>query len=330
MNSTDILENLYYQINSIYPLILIPLGTIGNLIVIIIYTRKEFFITSTGFYFAFSAIIDTLALYFGSIKYAYLGFKRQGMLDTSDFMCKFFRYSIYVLVAISAWTLVAINIDRLLYFNSKKFFNHLHKTKWQIIIILLMVSIISLLNIPNLVFSMLKDSECSTSPYELQVINIIDNVFSILLPYTIMIISDFFMVLKMYKSKIKVLDRKNSQKIAYHNMFLVVGRSSIFLILNLPLSVFLVLASLNELEGDYYVKIIFTILNSLCYFNYSINLFVHLILNKLFRKRILRIINTSYSKSLEFFSTKTEITVKTIQIDPLARISNLQPVLAAS
>jgi len=63
MNSTDILENLYYEINSIYPLILIPLGTIGNLIVIIIYTRKEFFNTSTGFYFAFSAIIDTLALY---------------------------------------------------------------------------------------------------------------------------------------------------------------------------------------------------------------------------------------------------------------------------
>ena len=113
-------------------------------------------------------------------------------------------------------------------------------------------------------------------------------------------------------------------------MFLVVGRSSIFLILNLPLSVFLVLASLNELEGDYYVKIIFTILNSLCYFNYSINLFVHLILNKLFRKRILRIINTSYSKSLEFFSTKTEITVKTIQIGPLARISNRQLVLAAN
>jgi hypothetical protein len=138
------------------------------------------------------------------------------------------------------------------------------------------------------------------------------------------------MFLKMYKSKIKVLDRKNSQKIAYHNMFLVVGISSIFLILNLPLSVFLVLASLNELEGDYYVKIIFTILNSLCYFNYSINLFVHLILNKCFRKRFLRIITTSYSKSLEFFSTKTEITVKTIQISPLARISNRQPVLAAN
>ena len=215
MNSTDILENLYYQINSIYPLILIPLGTIGNLIVIIIYTRKEFFITSTGFYFAFSAIIDTLALYFGSIKYAYLGFKRQGMLDTSDFMCKFFTFTIYALVGISAWTLAAINIDRLLYFYSSIIINNLHKTKWQIIIILLMVSIISLLNIPNLVFSMLKDSECYTSPYELQVINIIDNVFSILLPYTIMIVSDVFMVLKMYKSKNKVLEKKKITKSSF-------------------------------------------------------------------------------------------------------------------
>jgi hypothetical protein len=329
MNSTEILENLYYEINSIYPLILIPLGTIGNLIVIIIYTRKEFFITSTGFYFAFSAIIDTLALYFGSIKYAYLGLKREGMLNISEFMCKFFRYSIYVLVAISAWTLVAINIDRLLYFYNKKFFNHLHKTKWQIIIILIMVSIILLLNIPNLFFSMLKNSECDSSPYALQVINIIDNVFSILLPYTIMIFSDVFMVLKMYKSKNKVLERKKSQKLAFHYMFLAVGRSCIFLILNFPLSVYLVLASLNELKANNYYLIIFTILNILCYLNYSINLFVHLILNKCFRKRILRIIKSSYSKSLGFFSTKTETTVKTNQIAHFAKISNRQLVLIA-
>jgi uncharacterized membrane protein YwzB len=217
MNSTDILENLYYEINSIYPLILIPLGTIGNLIVIIIYTRKEFFITSTGFYFAFSAIIDTLALYFGSIKYAYLGFKRQGMLDTSDFMCKFFTFTIYALVGISAWTLAAINIDRLLYFYSSIIINNLHKTKWQIIIILIMVSIVLLLNIPNFFFNTLKDSDakrkdCYTSPYGYRVINIIDNVFSILLPYTIMIVSDVFMVLKMYKSKNKVLEKKNHKK----------------------------------------------------------------------------------------------------------------------
>ena len=330
MNSTEILENLYYEINSIYPLILIPLGTIGNLIVIFIYTRKEFFITSTGFYFAFSAIIDTLALYFGSIKYAYLGFKREGMLDTSDFMCKFFTFTIYALVAISAWTLVAINIDRLLYFYSTIIINHLHKIKWQTIIILIMVSIILLLNIPNLFFNKLKDSECYTSPYGYRVMNIIDNVFSILLPYSIMIISDVCMVLKMFKSKNKVLERKKSQKVAFHYMFLAVGRSSMFLILNSPLSIFLLYVSLKETDIDYYDKVIFTILNSLCYLNYSINLFVHLILNKCFRNRILRIIKFSYSKSLRFFSTKTEITLKSNQVSRLTKISNRQPVLVAN
>jgi len=134
------------------------------------------------------------------------------MLDTSDFMCKFFTFTIYALVGISAWTLAAINIDRLLYFYSSIIINNLHKTKWQIIIILIMVSIVLLLNIPNFFFNTLKDSECYTSPYGYRVINIIDNVFSILLPYTIMIVSDVFMVLKMYKSKNKVLEKKNHKK----------------------------------------------------------------------------------------------------------------------
>ena len=155
--------------------------------------------------------------------------------------------------------------------------------------------------------------------------NIIDNVFSILLPYSIMIISDVFMVLKMFKSKNKVLERKKSQKVAFHYMFLAVGRSSMFLILNSPLSVYLLLASLNELKADNFYIIIFTIFNILCYLNYSINLFVHLILYKCFRKRILRIIKSSYSKSLGFFSTKIETTVKTNQIAPLTKISNRQP-----
>ncbi len=68
-------------------------------------------------------------------------------------------------------------------------------------------------------------------------------------------------------------------------MFLAVGRSSIFLILNSPLSIFLSYISSKETAIDYYDLIIFTILNSLSYFNYSINLFVHLILNKAFGLR---------------------------------------------
>jgi len=289
MNTTKILENLYYEMNSIYPLIIIPFGTVGNLIVIFIYTRKKLFKTSTGFYFAFSAMIDTLVLYFGSIKYVYYGFRRENMLNISNFMCKFFRYSIYVLVAISAWTLVVINIDRL------RISSHMNKKKWQILIIFLMISIISILNIPILIFFE-QENSCVLKNGIKHTINIIDSIFSIFIPYTLMIISDVLMVLKIYKSKNKVLDRKNSQKIAYHYMFLAVGRSSIFLVLNSPIYVFLVYTSLKENDVDYYDKIIFTIFNFLFYFDYSMNIFIHLTLNLTFRKRFSLIIRTAYLK----------------------------------
>ena len=58
------LNKLYYEINKIYPLILISLGTLGNTFTFFIYTRAELNKTTTAFYFSCSALIDTLALYF--------------------------------------------------------------------------------------------------------------------------------------------------------------------------------------------------------------------------------------------------------------------------
>ena len=107
------LNKLYYEINKIYPLILISLGTLGNTFTFFIYTRAELNKTTTAFYFSCSALIDTLALYFGAFKFFLDGINGTNTLEANDFNCKFLTYTIYTLAEVSPWILVSVSVDRL-------------------------------------------------------------------------------------------------------------------------------------------------------------------------------------------------------------------------
>ena len=101
------------DLNLYFPILLIVIGTIGNLITFLIYTRVEFRRTSIGFYYSCLAVVDTVALYVGSIKY-YIKAKNDYNLTTeSVFACKILTSSIYFLAQLSAWITVIASIYRL-------------------------------------------------------------------------------------------------------------------------------------------------------------------------------------------------------------------------
>ena len=103
---------------AIYLLALIIFGKIGNSLAGFIYTKKELFKTSTGFYFFCSVIIDTLALYFGLLKFFLEAVWNIDILLDSEFNCKFLRFTVYFSVQLSAWLLVTVSLDRALIFFS--------------------------------------------------------------------------------------------------------------------------------------------------------------------------------------------------------------------
>jgi hypothetical protein len=286
-------ENICRTLNKIYPLVLIPIGTIFNLISLYIFTRNEFFKTSTGFYFSFSSIVDTLLLYFGSFKFILEGFIGTNPELFSDFNCKFLQYSVYTLAYISSWTLVIISFDRL--FLVLNVLIQLKKKKFQILIVLFLVCFFCLINTPMLVFIQVKleldsnKTKCQTFDpyYNFLFLNIFDLLFSCLIPFVLVISNSLYIITRLHKSKRRVFDKNHSFRITKHYIIIIFVRGIIFLFLNTPVvaTTFGIIKSdqigLNNL---YYV-----IGNLVFYVNYTITFLVHFIMNKAFREKFLKI-----------------------------------------
>ena len=285
------LDEIYFTLNSVYPLILIGLGTIFNSLSIHIFTRKEFFKTSTGFYFSFSAIVDTLTLYFGSIKFFIEGISRENPENYSQSNCKFFQYIIYTLVYISAWNLVIIAFDRL--FITLRMFTCLRNRKIQLFVICILTCLFFVVNIPILVYSDLKIENNNTVcvnlfPLNLLILNTIDFLTSVFVPFVLVFTISIVIICKVYKSKKKVFNKNHSFKITKHYVIVLMTRSVLFLFLNTPIIITTYFITNNHNDGLF--NLIYVIGNILAYVNYSINFFVHFLMNKLFRERFSKIL----------------------------------------
>jgi hypothetical protein len=283
-------ENICRTLNTIYPLVLIPIGTIFNFICLFIFTRNEFFKTSTGFYYSFSSIVDTLLLYFGSFKFFLAGIIGTNPELFSDFNCKFLQYSVYTLAYISAWNLVIISFDRL--FLVLNVLIQLKKKKFQILIVLLLVSFFCLINTPMLVFIKLDENKtkCQTFDpyYNFLFLNIFDLLFSCVIPFVLVISNSLYIITRLHKSKRRVFDKNHSFRITKHNIIIIFVRGIIFLFLNTPVVAFtfgIIKSDQTGLNNLFYV-----IGNVVFYVNYTVTFFVHFIMNKAFREKFLKTI----------------------------------------
>ena len=140
------------DLNLYFPILLIVIGTIGNLITFLIYTRVEFRRTSIGFYYSCLAVVDTVALYVGSIKY-YIKAKYDYNLTTeSVFACKFLTSSIYFLAQLSAWITVIASIDRLFSIVRPLHYSLIRRNKLQYVMVGSIFAVLLLLNGPNIMY----------------------------------------------------------------------------------------------------------------------------------------------------------------------------------
>ncbi len=302
-------EELFFKINAIYPIVLVILGSIGNGLVIIIFTSNGFKKTSTCFYFAFLAIVDTFAIYIGAIKFSYEGFTKSELGLVSLFFCKFTPFITYSLSNISSGTLVVISLERLFRTFSTKVFSKLQGKKFQFLIIISLVLLIFMVNIPILIYFDLKNDtnnslECESSNQKILTINIVDFIFSIFLPFSITILSSIIILIKIKKSKNKISSNIQTFRKASNYMLTIITRIIVFFLLNSPLSILLIWFAEKKLENEFEISVynfIYTIFNILFYFDYSINFFVHFTMNISFRKKFYKLTINFFLNIRKFF-----------------------------
>jgi hypothetical protein len=101
-------------VSGVIPIVLITVGTLGNLLVVIILLNKENRGTSTNVYLTFLCVVDTLSLYQWNLDYAVYEFTngKNKITDQSLFLCKSGAFLSFYTLHTSAMFLTLVALDR--------------------------------------------------------------------------------------------------------------------------------------------------------------------------------------------------------------------------
>ncbi len=115
---TTCTEHTFYQyevgkdIITYIPIILLIVGTLGNLLIGVVMCRKNFRRTVTGFYLLMLAIADTCVLWTAVFRFVLQGQAHLEIRTISNIACKLHVFLTYWISDFSAWVLVTLAIER--------------------------------------------------------------------------------------------------------------------------------------------------------------------------------------------------------------------------
>ena len=293
------IEKINKVILSIFPFLFIPLGILFNGITFYIYTRKTLIKTSAGFYFSVLAIVETLALLSGSLKYSTYNLWNFHPHNYSIFLCKFNTTATYILCQMASWILVIISIDRLILIKYPYKFVGTKFIKIRIAFIVSIFFIITIINIPNLIFLDLISVNISNQSmnqicifdslsYDQININLIDLFLTAIIPFIIMMFSGVVAAIIILNSKNKISQSTVKPRRKYRFLSTIIARNLLFLVFNLPICLTMIINNLRY-QKYIYIDFVFTISNIFVYANFAFSLFVHLIFNDAFYNIFIKI-----------------------------------------
>ena len=271
--------------------------------------------------------MDTLALCIGSLKFYLNAVGYINLTTYSTLTCKFFTSSIYILAQFSAWIIVLTNVDRLASVISPHvpvMNAYSRSRKFQYIAVVFVGFVILTLNVPSIVYfhisrEHLLDANNSfvlvltcelgnRTYYNNNIADIMDLFIFSLIPFFIMIVSSIIISVTIFRSRLKLkkkyrsisgsnlacLTEANSKRKKKKNLqfsFTILGTNLLFLILNLPICLILLIRNFKRQDDYFYesrvtLDLAFTIANILAYLNFSISILIHYFLNHLFRSRL--------------------------------------------
>jgi hypothetical protein len=306
------LEKMIYTMNIIFAAVLATMGLFGNPLTLYIYSRGTFKRTSTGFYFSCLAVVNSAALIIFVIRLLMENISQIDISGETNFYCKFFTITMYILSPLSAWIETAASLDRLAATKFTPLFNSIKRRRFQVLMVALITVALITLNVPNIYYFQLIDrlynssnnyNRCQVcgidkkeSVYNLLWVNVIDLLISILIPFLLMIFSSFKISLKIFKSKVNVVNLKNSRTNLlreYQFAATIIGRNILFLALNLPMAVFLIIDIHCDLftfsTNNIHYDLGYAIATFFSYLNYSNTFLVDIVCNRMYRKRFKQI-----------------------------------------
>lgn len=308
------LEAIVRHLYIIFPILLLSIGSIGNLFTVYVYSRKCFRKTSIAFFYTCLGVIDTSILLIGLPKYFLHHLRVFSILTYSTFTCKFFTTIIYILQQMSSWTLVLASFNRYFSININPFFKFTKSRSFQIGSFAVTSVIIVLINLPNAIylqitylkqgnhsmFNVTNISLCELGENSIffnnRTSDFLDLFMFAIIPFILMSISTYLLSKIVYQSRRRFSSKAKPAALKRETQFsiTIICINIMFLIFNLPICILLIIRNFqNEAAFNYEeifeFELAFAIANIWSYMNFSSSFFIHLIFNRLFRYRFMRI-----------------------------------------
>ncbi|XP_074659843.1 FMRFamide receptor-like [Tubulanus polymorphus] len=295
--------------------IIIILGTIGNILAIIVFSARPVSSKPTSILMRLLAIFDTLVLYTGLLRYWILATWKYDIRSYSLTTCLVHTYLLYVFVTISVWILVTVTIHRLIVvvvpLKAKTML-----TMKSLFITMLALLIFSLtLNLHMLWTVEWHDRRCmpQKSFWWDHVWPKIDLCINALIPFVVLMLCNAVIIWKVHESAKKVTKSSSgvTTKSRLNSMTaMLISVNFVFLICNLPLTVYnLDIFKPNTDHQNAIDWLIWAILNLLMYTNNAANFYIYSISGPRFRGELISLFtcredSKSTNPSLTDMSTK--------------------------
>ena len=278
-------------VSSVLDVVVLSIGLIGNIISIIIFSRKTFRNNSISTYCIALAISECLSI-IQLINIIYYFPNNDFLFNLNDTSCKIVHIGIILLSGIPPFIMAAFSVDKLLSMRTnsiailkKKWF------QWSVVAAIVLFNIGFYMYYPILV----KRTEifpgyflCNGYTIGFYTIHQILVIFEIcIIPFAILMITSILTIRQLFKSSnsIERNGKMSKERKSRDRKYAItsVTFNIMFIVLKLPSAFFYILMVLYNYFDAYY----FNIANLLFFIISSSSFFVHLVTNSLFRKEFL-------------------------------------------
>lgn len=250
----------------------------GNPLVIYIMTRPYFLKISIFRFSATASFISILRL-LGWIANAYRDYIG---VNSSVFTCKVFYYVVYLPHDVASWIMVWTGIDRYLSVKYPKKFAFRNKTKFQVLIILIIISL-------NLFVFDFVSNACQVVDFKLAIFSVIETGFlSTALPGFLMIIISCMIYKRLIDNKKKIGANQKKEITLFKTLISVY---TLYLICYLPYYISYVIYCF--LGTNFESTITWQITQYLCAFYSAFDYFIYFFSNRIFREHSLKLFGLS-------------------------------------
>ncbi|KAL3848132.1 hypothetical protein ACJMK2_019009 [Sinanodonta woodiana] len=303
--------------------ILIVIGTVGNILSIVVLVRRSLRSSTTMYYLTVLAGSDLCALYFGLLRlWVEFTFKIP-IRNLSDVICKVHTFIVYVVTDFTVWILVAVTFDRCLSVTVPFKAKRLCTRRSSRLVIVVIALCLILFNSHFFWTLGLTDNKgipvCDSLPHAIDFMNWVwpwmDFCVFSLIPFAVMIICNIIIICNMIQSKRKLRQnlgiqlnniseqepqkQKSLQETTRQQSFRPRTTSSLTVMLLTVNCVFLLTTSpvVAHLVADKYwvnadesvlakISLSWTIVNMLQYMNNAIHFFLYCLTGPKFRQEL--------------------------------------------